>query len=131
MPITIVNNAAIPREIVESCITDGEYSRLLVPFESPNCHAGDTATARYYYNLLKKTGYDCSVYTNSMHDIQTLTEATKIHLFSNILDLSEAFFSQSTLINLIEETRRGEEFLFSEFQQKAPDARPHTPQPVP
>lgn len=44
------------------------------------------------------------------HDIQTATKATKIHLFSNILDLSETFFSQSVLINLIEETQRGENY---------------------
>lgn len=96
-------NAAIPREIVESCITEGEYPRLLiantddkinhtvlelvgsfhnegtnigilVPFEKSYHH---TATARYYYELLRNAGYDCSVYTNSM---VRCTELKNIHI---------------------------------------------------
>ena len=91
----LFTNAAIPREIVESCTIEGEYPRLLitssdkqinqtvlqlvgsyynegvnigilVPFENSNYHAGETATAHYYYTLLRNAGYDCSVYTNSM-----------------------------------------------------------------
>lgn len=43
-------------------------------------------------------------------DVDTTTEVTKIHLFSNILDLNDSYFSQSTLIRLIEETQKGENY---------------------
>lgn len=99
----LFTNAAIPRELVESCTTEGEYPRLLiadtsnkinhtvlqlvksfhnegtnigilVPFQS-SYH--QTATAIYYYNLLNNTGYDCSIYTNSMGGC---TELKNIHI---------------------------------------------------
>lgn len=102
----LFTDAAIPREIVESCTTEGEYPRLLiadtnnkidqtvlqlvdsfynnsnnigilVPFEKPNYHAGATATASYYHNLLINAGYDCSIYTNSMGGC---TELKNIHI---------------------------------------------------
>ena len=41
-------------------------------------------------------------------DVETQNDTTKIHLFSNILDLNENFFSQKELISLIEETQKGE-----------------------
>ncbi|OCW95399.1 hypothetical protein A9168_01690 [Macellibacteroides sp. HH-ZS] len=102
----LFHNAAIPREIVESCTTDGEFPRLLivdtdekndqtvlqlvrsynndginigilVPFERPNFQAGDTATAQHYHNLLTNAGYDCSIYTNSMGGC---TQLKNIHI---------------------------------------------------
>lgn len=97
----LFHNAAIPREIVESCTIDGVFPRLLivdsdekndqtvlqlvrsyyndqtnigilVPFEKPNRQAGETATALHYHNLLTNAGYDCSIYTNSMGGCEEL-----------------------------------------------------------
>ena len=48
---------------------------------------------------------------NSLIPYDIITRETiKIHLFSNILDLPEKFFSQNTLINLIKETQKGENY---------------------
>lgn len=93
----LLTQAVIPSEIINSCTTIGEYPRLivksnnqqlnqtvlqivtqfavndainiaiLVPFENTPFHNGQTATARYYYNLLTQEGIDCSIYTQGMH----------------------------------------------------------------
>lgn len=103
----LFTNAAIPQEIIESCRIEGEFPRLiisnnntvinqtvvrlvnqfaenetinigiLVPFEKPNAHAGETATAKYYFDLLNNNGIDCSMYTNGMGGC---TEIKNIHI---------------------------------------------------
>lgn len=102
----IFSNAAIPREIIDSCTTDGQFPRLfiindinkinstildlvrsyrsettnigiLVPFEKPPYSINKTASAQYHYNLLKTNGFDCSIYTNSMGGC---TELKNIHI---------------------------------------------------
>lgn len=89
--------AHIPQELIDRCTTIGEYPRLiintnnqqlnqtvlqivnqfaandainiaiLVPFENANQLASESATARYYYNLLRNNNIDCSIYTNEHH----------------------------------------------------------------
>ena len=93
----ILTRASIPYEIINSCSTVGEYPRLiisrnqlqinqsiiqivsqfannetinigiLVPLENQNYFAGETATARYYYNLLNNSNIECSIYTQEYH----------------------------------------------------------------
>jgi superfamily I DNA/RNA helicase len=93
----ILTQAHIPQELIERCTTVGEYPRLiiknnnqqlnqtvlqivnqfavndainiavLVPFENVNGIAGETGTARYYFNLLRDNNIDCSIYTNELH----------------------------------------------------------------
>lgn len=92
-----MTQAVIPREIIDSCSALGEYPRLivtrnnqqlnetvlqivnqfatnetiniaiLVPLENQNRYAGETATARYYFNLLRNNNIDCSIYTQEYH----------------------------------------------------------------
>jgi DNA helicase IV len=103
----LFTNAVIPQEIIDSCRLEGEFPRLLisnnntvinqtvirlvnqfaenetinigilVPFENQNARAGETATARYYFDLLNSNGIDCSMYTNSMGGC---TEIKNIHI---------------------------------------------------
>lgn len=55
----------------------------------------------------------CNVFNNlSSSDIQTFNTSTKLHLFSNVLDIDEALISQSNLIRIIEETQRGTNYFF-------------------
>lgn len=44
------------------------------------------------------------------YDVSSNVETTKIHLFSNILDLNENFFSHDNLIKLIEKTQKGDNY---------------------
>ncbi len=99
---SVFNNAVIPQEIIESCTNEGEYPRLivtrnnaqinqtvlqlvtdftannttnigiLVPFENTNRMAGETATARYYYNFLRNNNIDVTMYTNTMNGIESI-----------------------------------------------------------
>lgn len=103
----LFTKASIPLEIIESCKIEGEYPRLiisnnntvinqtvvslvnqfvknetinigiLVPFERKNYHAGETATVKYYFDLLNNNGIDCSMYTNSMDGC---TEIKNVHI---------------------------------------------------
>lgn len=103
----LFTNAVIPQEIIDSCRLEGEFPRLLisnnntvinqtvirlvnqfadnetinigilVPFENQNARAGETATARYYFDLLNINGIDCSIYTNSM---VRCTEIKNVHI---------------------------------------------------
>lgn len=92
----LLPEAAITNETIDRCPTEGIYPRLiiatnltqlnqtildivnqfavneatniaiLVPFENANQLAGETATVRYYYNLLTQNNIECSRYTNGM-----------------------------------------------------------------
>jgi hypothetical protein len=50
---------------------------ILVPFESPNALAGETATVDHFYDLLTTNGHDCSKFTNRMGRAQ---EIKNIHV---------------------------------------------------
>jgi len=93
----LLTDAVISPELIERCTTIGEYPRLiikrnnqqlnqtvlqivnqfavndainiaiLVPFANVNGIAGETGTARYYFNLLRENNIDCSIYTNELH----------------------------------------------------------------
>ena len=93
----LLTQAVIPQELIERCTTIGEYPRLLikennqqlnqtvlqivnqfaaneatniailVPFENVPFAGGETATARYYFNLLRNNDIDCSIYTQQHH----------------------------------------------------------------
>jgi hypothetical protein len=99
---SVFNNAVIPQEIIESCTNEGEFPRfilannnaqidqtviqlvndftannttnigILVPFENQNRMAGETATVRYYFNLLRNNNVDVTMYTNAMNGIESI-----------------------------------------------------------
>lgn len=53
----------------------------------------------------------CSVFNSlSAGDVLTNNNHTKIHLFSNVLDIDETLFSQSNLIRLIEQSQSGSNY---------------------
>ena len=90
----LLTQAVIPQELIDRCTTIGEYPRLLikqnnqqlnqtvlnivnqfrvndainiailVPFENSPFAGGETATADYYYALLRNNNIDCSMFTN-------------------------------------------------------------------
>ncbi|MCZ2131035.1 MAG: hypothetical protein LC109_12335 [Bacteroidia bacterium] len=93
----ILTQAVIPQELIDRCTMIGEYPRLiiktnnqqlnqtvlqivnqfaaneainiaiLVPFENSPFAGGETATADYYYDLLRNNNIDCSIYTQKRH----------------------------------------------------------------
>lgn len=55
----------------------------------------------------------CNVFNNlSAEEIHTSNASIKLHLFSNVLDIDEAHFSQSNLISLIEDNHKGANYFF-------------------
>jgi hypothetical protein len=60
------------------------------------------------YNISKNIKTVCKSFDRlESHDLQTDKNAIKIHLFSNVLDIDDSYYSQTNLIELIKKSQKG------------------------